>query len=484
MTATVPATPTVLVVERDARLRQTLVRALGPDTVALASVEEMRSLLAGGAQQSSPALSPVVVVSGPSLDPASLVPFVATHPAGAVVAVHGLARTADLRAAMAAGVGDLVGADAPVAQLRHAVRRAGVAAQVGAGRPAAPSACAPVSVVPAPEPVGERFVPEAGFSQAVTRPAPPAPQTAQADLPAAVAPESDVDAPGASAGRMTGGLVAVMGPKGGAGSTTIAVNLAVALAVGAPAGVDDAPVAVVVDTDLQFGDAALVCGVDPARSMASLRRGGSVPVGPTPDVTSVSRALVRLPDAAVALLAAPVDPALSETFDPGFVADVLDALVACAAWVVVDLPAAIDDRVMAVLDRASSILVVASPDPLAAKDARSAVDVLDQLGFGARWSLVCNLTSGHPGVGVGALEQHLGRRVLACVPHDAGVPAAVLRGRPVVLDAPSAPASQALIGLADALRTPVPTDAVPTPSLRHVVDRLVGGSLRWRTSGS
>jgi len=277
--------------------------------------------------------------------------------------------------------------------------------------------------------------------------------------------------------------VAVLAPKGGVGGTTVAVNLAVGLALGAPTGPDDPPVAVVVDADLQFGDAALVCGVDPVRSVASLRRDVPTGAGPAPDVTSVGRALVRLPGAAVALLAAPVDPALAETFDPGFVANVLDALVGCAAWVVVDLPGVLDDRVMAALDRASRVLVVVSPDPLAAKDARTAVDVLEQLGFGARWSAVCNLASGHPGVGVGALEQHLGRRVLACVPHDANVPAAVLRGRPVVLDAPSAPASRALVGLAGSLRTPAPTDGAPTASLRHVVDRLVGGSLRWRGSG-
>ncbi len=442
--------PAVVVVERDAQRRQSLARALGPGTLALASVDEIRVHLASpaaGTHDPAPGAGPLVVVSGPSLHPAATVPVVATHPAGVVVAVHGRASTADLRAAMAAGVGDLVGADAPAAQLRHAVRRAGVAALVGSGRVPTVSGASPSPVVPPEEDA-------------------PLPATAEHVLPERPA---------------GGGLVAVLAPKGGVGGTTVAVNLAVALALGAPAGSDDAPVAVVVDADLQFGDAALVCGVDPVRSVASLHRGVPGLPAPAPDRTSAGRALLRLPDTAVALLAAPVDPALAETLPAGFLTQVLDALGALAAWVVVDLPSAVDDRAVEVLDRASRVLVVTSPDPLSLKDARAAVDLLERLGLGARWSAVCNAPSAHPGVGVGAVEQHLGRRVAACIPHDASVPAAVVRGRPVVIDAPVASPSRAFVALADALRTPAPTDTVPTSPFRHVVDRLVGGA--WRSRG-
>lgn len=454
VTTVLPPSPTVVVVECDAQRRTSLAGALGPGTVAVASVDEMRMLLSGDAPQSTSDAPPLVVVSGPSLPPDAVVPHVADHPRGVVVAVHGRASTAELRAAMAAGVGDLVGADAPAAQLRHAVRRAGLSALVVPG--ADPPGPGRLSPVPFPSVRPEVF------------------PSVEAD------PRHGGEGRCAPGGGASGGIVAVLAPKGGVGGTTVAVNLAVALAVGAPAGTDDALVAAVVDADLQFGDAALLCGVDPIRSVASLHRGALGHPAPTPDGTSVGRALLRVPDTAVALLAAPVDPALAETVPAGFLAQVLDALCSLAAWVVVDLPSIVDDRVVEVLDRSCQVVIVASPDPLALKNARAGVDLLERLGLGDRWSVVCNAPTAHAGVGVGAVEQHLGRRVRACIPHDANLPAAVVRGRPVVVDAPTGPSAVAFLALADTLRTPGPPDATPASSLRHVVDRLVGGARRVR----
>lgn len=430
--------PAVVVVESDPRHRRTLVRALGPGTVAVASVGEATAHLLPtvGDQRRR---SPVVVVSGPSVTPGAALRLTASCPGSVVVAVHGRASTAELRRAVAAGVGDLVSSDAPAAQLRHAVRRAGVAAQVRAGPP---DAAAP------------------GRAEEDTPPPPPAVRAEPA-----------------------GGVVAVLSPKGGTGGTTVAVNLALALAGGEPAAAGGAPLAVVVDADLQFGDAALVCGVDPGRSLASLVRAAEGRPPPLPDATAVGRALVRVPGTAVDLLAAPVDPALAETLSADLVAAVLDALGDLAGWVVVDLPALIDDRALAVLDRADVVVVVVSPDPLALKDARSVTDLLGRLGLGARWSVVCNVPAPGTQRGVVSPGHHLGRRVAVTIPHDPAVPAAVVHGRPLLIDAPDAPASRALGALAAVLQGPHPTRPAAAAPWRGVVDRLIDAAWPPRRPG-
>ena len=460
MTAGVEVAPWVVVVESDPQRRQSLVEALGPGTTAVGSIDAVSGLLLSDSSRSAASGAgvdgpPCVLVSGPSVEPAAAVPLTSSRPASVVVAVHGRGSTAELRAALSAGVGDLVGRDAPPAQLRHAVRRAGVAAQLEAElrREVPASDATPASLV------GDRA--DHGVVSA----------TAGTGALDGGVPVAD------------GGLVAVLAPKGGTGGTTVAVNLALALASGVPERSGEPPAVVVVDADLQFGDVALACGAEPGRSLASLTRTSTGGPGPRPDATSVSRTLVPIPDTAVALLAAPVDPALAETLPPSLVGDVLDVLTDLAAWVVVDLPSVIDDRAMEVIDRAGSVLVVASPDPLAAKDARAAVDLLERLGLDDRWLLVSNAPAPGSERGVGALEHHLGRRVAVSIPHDPAVPSAVLRGRALLADAPSSPASRAVASLAAALRTPSPGGGGPRSPLRDVVDRLVGGAWRTRLVG-
>lgn len=447
-TATVP---TVVVVESDLTRQRALVEVLGPGTLAVGSVEEAAHHLDNGG-----ALPPVVVVSGPSQCPAAAVALTMCAAGRVVVAVYGRGSTAELRDAMDAGVGDLVGADATPAQLRHAVRRAGLAAMV-ASQPLGEVSRdqAGLGVAPAVGPARDRDA-KAGCV-AVSDP------TVESSLPVGSAPER--------------GLVAVLAPKGGTGGTTVAVNLALALAAGAPHGPNAPLVASIVDADLQFGDAALVCGVDPRLSMASLS-GAVNALAAMPDATAVGRTLTRLPGSAAALLAAPLDPALSERVTASLVGRVLDVLVAASAWVVVDLPSLVDDRAMEVIDRATRVIVVATAEPLGMKDARAAGDLLDRLGVGPRWSLVCNAPQVASGLGEGALEAHVGRRVVVSVPHDPAVGAAVLRGCPVVLDAPYAPAARAVAALAGSLRAqPVPSLPDPSP-LRSAVDRLIDGARR------
>ena len=66
-----------------------------------------------------------------------------------------------------------------------------------------------------------------------------------------------------------GSLICVLGPKGGIGKTVTSTNLGVALA-------DAGHRTVVVDLDLQFGDAGLALGLQPERTIYDLATSGGM----------------------------------------------------------------------------------------------------------------------------------------------------------------------------------------------------------------
>ncbi|MDP1806617.1 MAG: AAA family ATPase, partial [Acidimicrobiales bacterium] len=67
-----------------------------------------------------------------------------------------------------------------------------------------------------------------------------------------------------------GRVITVMSPKGGAGKTTVATNLATRLALSAPGRV------AIIDLDLQFGDVASALNLDPEHTLLDVVRGPAV----------------------------------------------------------------------------------------------------------------------------------------------------------------------------------------------------------------
>jgi pilus assembly protein CpaE len=246
----------------------------------------------------------------------------------------------------------------------------------------------------------------------------------------------------------------VLSPKGGSGGSTVASNIAAALAATTDdhgAGRSSGPVALV-DADLQFGDLPLLLGVDPGPSLVV---GGPPGSGVDPaavEGVNIARLLVAVPGLELALLPAPVDPVLSEIVTPGAMVAAVDALGERFATVVIDLPTRLDDLAADLVAASRHLVVVTSTDLPAVKDTAVALNVLRRLGVtDATWSLVCNRCGEAGGLSPSEVGSHLGLPVRHCIPDDPSVPRAGRRGRPVIVDAPGAPAARALQSLADVL---------------------------------
>lgn len=241
-------------------------------------------------------------------------------------------------------------------------------------------------------------------------------------------------------------LVAVFSPKGGVGKTTLAANLACAVADRVRG-----PVALV-DCDLQFGDLATLLGLDPPATLYDAVR------LPRLSEEALGRLLVPVPGTGVHLLAAPAQPLQAEEIRAEAVLAVLDALRTSHAAVVVDTALGYTDVNVAVLDLADLLFVVATPDVVTVRATARALDLFHE-GFGypdEKIRLVLNREGS--GIERGEVEAALGRPVAFGLPSDGAWPVrAANEGKPLWLYKANSPFVRGLESIAAAVvpdRTP------------------------------
>jgi pilus assembly protein CpaE len=179
-------------------------------------------------------------------------------------------------------------------------------------------------------------------------------------------------------------VVAVYSPRGGAGVTTLATNLAVTLAREVPQSRT-----VLVDFNTQFGTAAAWMGLKPERTILDL--------APFMDDLGTSSAIISNAltphSSGLRLLAAP-QLHLGNFMSGDAAASILLALRRAFAFVVVDLPHTIDDVTLSAIERADQVLHIVTPDVLSVQASRMVFDVFGQRGISSDViSLVINRTN-------------------------------------------------------------------------------------------
>jgi pilus assembly protein CpaE len=199
-----------------------------------------------------------------------------------------------------------------------------------------------------------------------------------------MAPVRAIDVVGAVCGlfsapdaKPVGRILAVVGAKGGVGASTIAHNIAWAIAR------DLSLDSVVADLDLAFGTAGLDYNQDPPQGVAD-----AVFSPDRIDTAFIDRLLSKCTDH-LSLLAAPatldrVYDFTAEAFEPVF-----DALRATVPCVVLDVPHLWTGWTRRVLIGADDILIVAAPDLANLRNAKNMVDLLRSARPNDRRPLYC-----------------------------------------------------------------------------------------------
>jgi pilus assembly protein CpaE len=236
-----------------------------------------------------------------------------------------------------------------------------------------------------------------------------------------------------------GRLVTVFSAKGGCGKTTVATNVAAAMARAGRR-------VCLVDLDLAFGDVAIVLQLFPERGMADV----ATMVNGV-DRTAVGSITTSHSERLDTVLA-PVEPGLAETVTADMVSELLQVLKHTYDVVVVDTPPAFTDHVLAAFDASDQLALVTTLDIPALKNLKLTLETLDLLGYAReRWTVVLNRADSKVGLAVEDVEKTLGMSIAAQIPSSRAVPAAINRGVTIVHDAPGHPVSIALRKLAEHL---------------------------------
>jgi pilus assembly protein CpaE len=168
----------------------------------------------------------------------------------------------------------------------------------------------------------------------------------------------------ASEDTPVGRIIAVVGAKGGVGASTVAHNVAWAIAH------DLALDSVVIDLDMAFGTASLDYNKDPLQGIAN-----AVFATERPDSAFIERLLARCNDH-LSLLAAPA--ALDRVYDFG--ADAFDAIFdtmrLTTPVIVLDIPHQWSGWTRRALVGADDILIVAEPDLANLRNAKNMLSML------------------------------------------------------------------------------------------------------------
>jgi len=265
--------------------------------------------------------------------------------------------------------------------------------------------------------------------------------------------------------QRAGQTVAVFAPKGGAGTTTVATNLAVAIRQEAGLRV------ALVDGALPFGDVGVFLDLAPTRTIMDLQ-------GPLEglDAEFVETALLTHERSGVRVLLAPARPEMAEMVTGELLRRVLGALRERVEYVVVDTWAALDERVLTVLEAANKVVLVITLDLSAIKSAKVFLEVADLLQFPReKIMLVATRTTAPAGLTTGDIESVLGRPLDVCIPDDhTTVLRAINEGVPVVLSARGTPVAAAITNLARRIVAEQYPDAVADPLLSQAVGARQG----------
>jgi pilus assembly protein CpaE len=166
-----------------------------------------------------------------------------------------------------------------------------------------------------------------------------------------------------------GKIITVYSPKGGSGTTTIAINIAVALQN------TDTTIGLV-DGSMQFGDVAISLNEVTKFSILDL-----VPRVYELDKKIIEDTMVLHKSSGLHVLAAPSRPEFAEKISGAGFMKVLEYLRNMFTYVIVNTSSYISDPCLAALDAAETIVLVTTQEIAAIKNTRSFLDLWEELGL-------------------------------------------------------------------------------------------------------
>jgi pilus assembly protein CpaE len=240
-----------------------------------------------------------------------------------------------------------------------------------------------------------------------------------------------------------GRVLTVFSPKGGTGKTVTATNLAAAFAK------YEKKRTLLIDLDLQFGDAAIMLGLEPDKTIYDLV------VAPGELDSEKLAGYTTRHASGVDVLPAPLRPEDAELVTEPKVNRLLEVARGSYDLIVVDTSPFFHGPMLATLDRTDELLVLCGLDVPTLKNVKLAQHTLDLLSFPAsRVRFILNRSNSKVGMKRSEVESALGVKIAFEMPSDRAVPLAVNRGTPAVLAEAGCDFSRSIRSIAKGLLEP------------------------------
>jgi pilus assembly protein CpaE len=250
-----------------------------------------------------------------------------------------------------------------------------------------------------------------------------------------------------------GRVITVFSPKGGTGKTVTATNLATALAK------HEQKRTLLIDLDLQFGDASIVLGIEPEKTVFDL-----VVAPGELDFEKLAGYTTKHP-CGLDVLPAPLRPEDAELVTESKITRLLEVARECYDSIVVDTSPFFHGPMLATLDRTDELIVLIGLDVPTLKNVRLALQTLELLSFPAhRARFVLNRANSKVGLSRKEIEAALKVEIANEIPSERVVPISVNRGNPAVLAEPGSDYTKAIRALAKSV---VPKDQTEQKARRR-----------------
>ena len=223
-------------------------------------------------------------------------------------------------------------------------------------------------------------------------------------------------------------VVACYSPKGGVGKTTLAVNLAFALAT------MNKKIALI-DLNLQFGEVGVFLDITKGDTIADMVEEHSF------ELSTIKCYLIRH-QSGIQVMLSSSSPEYADLIRPEHIDSILSALRTEFDYVIVDMGVTLNDCAIAALETADTILLVVNEDIAALHDAKRSMKVLEALNQQDKVKLVVN-KEGISSIKVKTISGLLDLTPSLVIPYDLkSAMVAVNRGIPMLSCAPNSKASK------------------------------------------
>jgi pilus assembly protein CpaE len=258
-----------------------------------------------------------------------------------------------------------------------------------------------------------------------------------------------------SAKPASGELVAFFSPKGGVGTTTLAVNTAILLAGGASstpgamsAAFDGTPRVALIDLDLQFGQVATHLNLTPRYDVGVLAADEAALADP-----DIARSYLTVHPTGVAVLSAPPRPEADFAVTLDQVQQLVQVLRPSYDHVIVDLGGRLDPRALWVLEQSDAQVLVLFPEIAALRATSLLLAFLaESAAYDTHSHIVINHVFPKELLKTRDVENLLRTKPVAEVPYaEVEMIRAVNEGVPIVVSHPTSPASAAMRRVAQAI---------------------------------